>query len=91
MNSVTEDEIWQHIGTASYFDPEELYSAREFYRDTINAFYGKQQYLFNPPWESLADKFQFREAELTLVNGVNGHGKTEVVGHMARGGNASGV
>lgn len=70
-------------GTASYFDPEELYSAREFYQDTINAFYGKQQYLFNPPWESLADKFQFREAELTLVNGVNGHGKTEVVGHMA--------
>lgn len=83
MNGVTEDEIWQYIGTASYFDPEELYSAREFYQDTINAFYGKQQYLFNPPWESLADKFQFREAELTLVNGVNGHGKTEVVGHMA--------
>ncbi|ENG5254892.1 replication protein P, partial [Shigella flexneri] len=75
MNGVTEDEIWQYIGTASYFDPEELYSAREFYQDTINAFYGKQQYLFNPPWESLADKFQFREAELTLVNGVNGHGK----------------
>lgn len=79
MNGVTEDEIWQYIGTASYFDPEELYSAREFYQDTINAFYGKQQYLFNPPWESLADKFQFREAELTLVNGVNGHGKTEVI------------
>ncbi|KAA6965803.1 bifunctional DNA primase/helicase, partial [Salmonella enterica subsp. enterica serovar Lubbock] len=60
-----------------------LYSAREFYQDTINAFYGKQQYLFNPPWETLAYNFQFREAELTLVNGVNGHGKTEVVGHMA--------
>ncbi|HHC2199276.1 TPA: AAA family ATPase, partial [Salmonella enterica] len=44
---------------------------------------GKQQYLFNPPWETLAYNFQFREAELTLVNGVNGHGKTEVVGHMA--------
>lgn len=83
MNGVTEDEIWQYIGTASYFDPEELYSAREFYQDTINAFYGKQQYLFNPPWETLAYNFQFREAELTLVNGVNGHGKTEVVGHMA--------
>ncbi|EOD2173030.1 AAA family ATPase, partial [Salmonella enterica subsp. enterica serovar Schwarzengrund] len=53
------------------------------YQDTINAFYGKQQYLFNPPWETLAYNFQFREAELTLVNGVNGHGKTEVVGHMA--------
>lgn len=83
MAGVKDDEIWQCLENASFFDPEELYSAREFYQDTINAFYGKQQYLFNPPWESLAYNFQFREAELTLVNGVNGHGKTEVVGHIA--------
>ncbi|KLF53522.1 DNA replication protein [Klebsiella aerogenes] len=83
MEGVAEDVIWQCLEGAAFFDPEELYSAREFYQDTINAFYGKQQYLFNPPWESLSYNFQFREAELTLVNGVNGHGKTEVVGHMA--------
>lgn len=82
-NGVTEDEVWKCLDSAAYFDPEELYSAREFYQDTVNAFYGKEQYLFNPPWESLAYNFQFREAELTLVNGVNGHGKTEVVGHMS--------
>ncbi|HCU2310605.1 TPA: toprim domain-containing protein [Klebsiella aerogenes] len=83
MEGIAEDVIWQCLEGAAFFDPEELYSAREFYQDTINAFYGKQQYLFNPPWESLSYNFQFREAELTLVNGVNGHGKTEVVGHMA--------
>lgn len=83
MEGIAEDVIWQCLEGAAFFDPEELYSAREFYQDTINAFYGKQQYLFNPPWETLAYNFQFREAELTLVNGVNGHGKTEVVGHMS--------
>lgn len=83
MEGIAEDVIWQCLEGAAFFDPEELYSAREFYQDTINAFYGKQQYLFNPPWETLAHNFQFREAELTLVNGVNGHGKTEVVGHMS--------
>lgn len=83
MEGISEEVIWQCLEGAAFFDPEELYSAREFYQDTINAFYGKQQYLFNPPWETLAHNFQFREAELTLVNGVNGHGKTEVVGHMS--------
>lgn len=82
MDGVPEDDIWNCLAQASYFDPEELYSAREFYQDTVNAFYGRQQFLFQSPWEALNHNFQFREAELTLVNGVNGHGKTEVVGHM---------
>ncbi len=82
MAGVPEDDIWNCLAQASYFDPEELYSAREFYQDTINAFYGREQSLFQSPWEALNHNFQFREAELTLVNGVNGHGKTEVVGHI---------
>ena len=82
MAGVPEDDIWNCLAQASYFDPEELYSAREFYQDTINAFYGREQSLFQSPWGALNHNFQFREAELTLVNGVNGHGKTEVVGHI---------
>jgi len=82
LNGLSEDDIWQCLGSASFFDPDELYSAREFYQDTIDAFYGDQQCLFQSPWSSLNSNFQFREAELSLVNGVNGHGKTEVVGHM---------
>ncbi|WP_130834314.1 toprim domain-containing protein [[Erwinia] mediterraneensis] len=79
---MTADEVIDVLERAAYFDPEELYSAREFYQDTINAFYGKEQCLFRSPWETLNHNFAFREAELTIVNGVNGHGKTEVVGHM---------
>jgi twinkle protein len=79
---MTADEVIDVLERAAYFDPEELYSAREFYQDTINAFYGKEQCMFRSPWETLNHNFAFREAELTIVNGVNGHGKTEVVGHM---------
>lgn len=83
MAGISSDDIVGYLERASFFDPEELYSAREFYQDTINAFYGKEQSLFYSPWECLNHNFAFRQAELTLVNGVNGHGKTEVVGHMA--------
>lgn len=82
QSGMTEDELFQCIETAAYCDPEELYSAREFYQDTIDAFYGKEQYLFRTPWEPLNYNFNFREAELTVLNGVNGHGKTEVAGHI---------
>lgn len=83
MAGISSDDIVGYLERASFFDPEELYSAREFYQDTINAFYGKEQSLFYSPWECLNHNFAFRQAELSLVNGVNGHGKTEVVGHIA--------
>ncbi len=83
MAGISSDDIVGYLERASFFDPEELYSAREFYQDTINAFYGKEQSLFYSPWECLNHNFAFRQAELSLINGVNGHGKTEVVGHMA--------
>ncbi|WP_428945271.1 toprim domain-containing protein [Pantoea sp. FN060301] len=79
---MTSEQVIDVLERAAFFDPEELYSAREFYQDTINAFYGKEQSLFQSPWETLNHNFAFREAELTIVNGVNGHGKTEVAGHM---------
>ncbi|MCC8378658.1 toprim domain-containing protein [Xenorhabdus sp. PB30.3] len=79
---MTQDEIVRCLETAAFFDPEELCSAREYYQDTIQAFYGKEQYLFGSPWETLNHNFKFREAELTILNGVNGHGKSEILGHV---------
>ncbi|EKT56423.1 hypothetical protein OO7_10807 [Providencia sneebia DSM 19967] len=79
---ITQEEIIKYLETATYFDPDELCSAREFMQDTIQAFYGKEQYLFRSPWETLNHQFSFRESELTILNGVNGHGKSEILGHM---------
>ncbi|WP_395765721.1 toprim domain-containing protein [Proteus mirabilis] len=79
---IPQEEIIKYLETATYFDPDELCSAREFMQDTIQAFYGKEQYLFRSPWETLNYQFSFRESELTILNGVNGHGKSEILGHI---------
>ncbi len=80
---MTSDGLIDILESSEYFDPEELYSAREYQQQTIDAFYSKEKGLFYSPWEPLNNNFVFRDSELSLVNGVNGHGKTEVVGHMA--------
>ncbi|QBY43221.1 toprim domain-containing protein [Arsenophonus nasoniae] len=79
---MTQQETVHYLETAAYFDPEELCTARDFYQSTLDAFYGKEEYLFKTPWESLNRHFSYRESELTLLNGVNGHGKSEILGHV---------
>lgn len=68
---------------AKFFDPDELCSAGDLLQETIDAFEHRDVGLFTSPWASLNSNFKFRAGELTLVNGVNGHGKTELVGHIA--------
>lgn len=83
MAGMSEDDIWQCLGTAKFFDPDELCSAGDLLQETIDAFEHRDVGLFTSPWSSLNSNFKFRAGELTLVNGVNGHGKTELVGHIA--------
>lgn len=82
LNGVTEDEMWNSIETAKFLDPEELAHSSAFLEDTIDAFYNTDSGLFQSPWPELNNNFAFRESELSLVNGVNGHGKSQVVGHL---------
>lgn len=83
MAGVSEDDIWHCLETAKFFDPDELCSAGDLLQETIDAFEHRDKGLFVSPWPSLNHNFKFRAGELTLVNGVNGHGKTELVGHIA--------
>ncbi|SPP31578.1 hypothetical protein ARAF_0712 [Arsenophonus endosymbiont of Aleurodicus floccissimus] len=53
-----------------------------FIRVRFDAFYGREEYFFKTPCESLNRHFSYRESELTLLNGVNGHGKSEILGHI---------
>lgn len=82
LKGVSEDEIWNALENARFLDPEELANASAFLQDTIDAFYREDKGIFNSPWTSLNDHFAFRESELTLINGVNGHGKSQVAGHL---------
>lgn len=82
LNGVTEDQIWESLETARFLDPEELANASAFLQDTIDAFYKTDNGIFQSPWPHLNYNFQVREAELSLLNGVNGHGKSQVAGHL---------
>ncbi|HAG5257491.1 TPA: AAA family ATPase [Salmonella enterica] len=83
MAGMDSDAVFKCIERAKYFDPDELCSAGDLLQETIEAFEHRDTGLFTSPWPSLNRNFKFRASELTLVNGVNGHGKTEVVGHIA--------
>lgn len=80
---LTSDEVIDVMEKAKYFDPDELCSAGDLLQETIDAFAHRDVGLFSGPWDSLNHNFRFRSSELTLVNDVNGHGKTELVGHIA--------
>ncbi|WP_210496317.1 toprim domain-containing protein [Pantoea ananatis] len=83
IQGMSGDDVMQYLERAKYFDPDELCSAGDLLQETIDAFEQRDAGLFNSPWQSLNYNFKFRSSELTLVNGVNGHGKTELVGHIA--------
>ncbi|TYL43922.1 toprim domain-containing protein [Dickeya sp. ws52] len=83
QSGMTSDEVIGVLERAKYFDPDELCSAGDLLQETIDAFEHRDVGLFTSPWDSLNHNFKFRSSELTLVNGVNGHGKTELVGHIA--------
>lgn len=83
MNGMDSDSILEYMERAKFFDPDELCSAGDLLQETIEAFEHRDTGLFTSPWTSLNNNFKFRAGELTLVNGVNGHGKTELVGHIA--------
>jgi twinkle protein len=79
---VSAEEVWDALETARFLDPEELASAGAFMQDAIDAFYRKDQGIFQAPWAKLNENFQFRESEISIVNGTNGHGKSQVVGQL---------
>ncbi|EHD9189868.1 toprim domain-containing protein [Salmonella enterica] len=83
MAGMDTEAVFECIERAKYFDPDELCSAGDLLQETIEAFEHRDTGLFTSPWTSLNRHFKFRASELTLVNGVNGHGKTEAIGHIA--------
>jgi twinkle protein len=83
MAGMDSEAILEYMERAKFFDPDELCSAGDLLQETIEAFEHRDIGLFNSPWTPLNYNFKFRASEMTLINGVNGHGKTELVGHIA--------
>lgn len=69
---------------AKAMDPEELKDAAIYAEAVINEFYPPdgQHPGFDLPWSHMNPKLRFRPAELTVWTGINGHGKSQILGHV---------
>lgn len=70
---------------AAGYDPQELRCATEYREDILRELYNNDQDSrgFQPLIEDLEGNLRFRDAELVILNGVNGHGKSQLAGQFA--------
>lgn len=91
IEKVPTEEIDKAIRNAKSLDPEELKSAASYADKVVKLLHPEgQEPGFFTPWAKARDLLFFRYAELSIVNGVNGHGKSQMVGHFTLGAMAQG-
>lgn len=85
MNAVHPDLIAKAIRNARTLDPDELKSAFNYADNVIKMLHpdGQQEPGFFSPWAKARDLIYFRYSELSISNGVNGHGKSQIVGDIS--------
>ena len=83
-SGVTREEVKALFNQARTLDPAELKPAPDFYEDVLRQFYPTDQAEtgFLAPWERFSGRLAFRPGEVSILAGVNGHGKSELAGHI---------
>lgn len=83
-NGCSAEDATDWISAAKTIDPPELRGANEYEQDIIREFYPPDDARigFPTPWGALHGKLTFRPTEVVILNGINGHGKSQVLGHM---------
>lgn len=84
QNGVSKEIIKKCFDEARTLDPEELKPANYFVDQVIAGFNPPNgcEVGIAPPWEKVKDKILFRPAELSIWSGINGHGKSQFLGHL---------
>ncbi|MFI4957451.1 MAG: toprim domain-containing protein [Gammaproteobacteria bacterium] len=79
---ISREQVAQCFAVASTLDPSELKQASILVDKVIDEFYPPEGSLtgYNPPWEKALGKILFRPAELSIWTGINGHGKSQLIG-----------
>jgi len=79
-NGVTCDEILNCFKMASVLDPDELKRWESYVEQIVNPTSLPQGYLL--PWKKTDGKIALGPAELSVWTGINGHGKSQILGHV---------
>lgn len=84
MQGVDGSEIIKAIGAARSIDPEELVSAADFADSVVALFHpsGELDPGVRLPWQKVGDRIVLRAGEVSLIAGINGHGKSQIAGHL---------
>ncbi|HSW94315.1 MAG TPA: toprim domain-containing protein [Gammaproteobacteria bacterium] len=84
QNGVTREEIQKCFDEARTLDPEELKPAGYFVDQVIAGFNPPNgcEIGIAPPWEKTKGIILFRPSELSIWSGINGHGKSQFLGHL---------
>ena len=87
LTSGLSQELLEAVTEAKYLDPAELKAARDYQDELIDYFEGNLQEEAGKslPFSSTAEKVKFRTAELSIWTGINGHGKSLLLGYNAIG------
>lgn len=87
MAGVTKEEIDQCINTAKYKSLATLKSPLAFHDETLDWIFPdveqEQARGFDTPWSSINSDWRPMWGELTLINGINAHGKSEFANLIA--------
>ena len=84
IENVPQEAISKAVRAAKTLDPDELKSATLYEDKVVKLLHpdGSIEPGFFSPWAKCRDLFYFRYSELTILNGVNGHGKSQIAGQI---------
>jgi len=84
QKGISTTELQTCFNHASFSDPDELKPASYFVEEVIEDFYPTDKNSFGIilPWDKCRDKFSLKPDELSVITGVNGHGKSQLVGQV---------
>ena len=78
-------DMYECLHSAKTMDPEELKRASDFKDKVYEEFYPSDELAIglDMPWKKTQGKIYIRPHELSMWTGINGHGKSQVMGHVA--------
>ena len=82
LSGVSTQDMTVCLTRSKSMDPSELRNAGDYLDDVLAAFNPSEDQMgFAMPWDK-AKTFRFRPGEVTIIAGVNGHGKSEAAGQF---------
>lgn len=85
LEGVTREQIAQALTAAKTQDPDNLRQASAFEDEVCREFQQQEQVGIRLPWRKCGDRLILRDGEVSIWAGINGHGKSQVIGQVTLG------